>query len=89
MTVRQLCTSDDFSLAILQMLLGNIGPSGVSVPRLGKALGSSASVVMRQLTSMGDVCGRGWVSVQADGDRFMVQLTDAGRLAAQAAVSQQ
>lgn len=89
MTVRQLCTSDDFSLAILQMLLGNSGPSGVSVPRLGKALGSSASVVMRQLTSMGDVCGRGWVSVQADGARFMVQLTDAGRLAAQAAVSQQ
>ena len=88
MTLRQPCTIDDFSLAILQMLLGDNGPSGVSVPRLGKALGSSASVVMRQLTLMGDVCGSGWVSVRADGDRFMVQLTDAGRLAAQAAVRQ-
>lgn len=51
----------------------------MSVPRLGKALGRSASMVMRQLTLMGDVCGVGWVHVQPADDRFMVTLTDAGR----------
>ena len=54
---------------------------GVSVPRVGKTLGRSASVVMRQLTLMGDVCGMGWVTVATEGDRFMVRLTPAGRQA--------
>lgn len=50
----------------------------MSVPRLGKALGRSASVLMRQLTLMGDVCGMGWVHVQQLDDRFMVTLTSSG-----------
>ena len=73
---------DDFSAAILQSLRGEAGPTGptgMSVLRLGKALGRSASEVMRQLTLMGDVCGMGWVHVQPFNDRFMVTLTDAGR----------
>ena len=70
---------DDFSAAILQSLRVEAGPTGMSVPRLGKALGRSASEVMRQLTLMGDVCGMGWVHVQPYNDRFIVTLTDAGR----------
>ncbi len=70
---------DDFSAAILLALIGDASAAGVSVPRLGKALNRSASVVMRQLTLMGDVCGVGWVHVQPVDDRFMVTLTDAGR----------
>ena len=69
---------DDFSRAILQTLLSDGPPVEMSVPRLGKALGRSASVVMRQLTLMGDVCGMGWVSVAAKDGRFMVTLTKAG-----------
>ena len=74
---------DDFSRAILQALLGDGQSAEISVPRLGKALGRSASVVMRQLTLMGDVCGMGWVSVAAEDGRFMVRLTSAGLAVAQ------
>lgn len=70
---------DDFSAAILRALASETNGAGMSVPRLGKALGRSASVVMRQLTLMGDVCGVGWVRVQPVEDRFMVTLTEAGR----------
>ena len=70
---------DEFSAAILRALSSEASAAGVSVPRLGKALNRSASVVMRQLTLMGDVCGVGWVHVQQFEDRFMVTLTDAGR----------
>ena len=73
MTAQQPVAVDDFSRAILQALLSDGLPFEVSVPRLGKALGRSASVVMRHLTLMGDVCGMGWVSVAAqDGDRKSV-----------------
>ena len=69
---------DDFSRTILQALYGDGLPFEMSVPRLGKALGRSASVVMRHLTLMGDVCGMGWVSVAAEDGRFMVRLTSTG-----------
>ena len=79
--VAQPAVIDDFSAAILRLLLSDASTGGVSVPRLGKALGHSASVVMRHLTLMGDVCGMGWVTVASEDDRFMVRLTEAGRLA--------
>ena len=78
MTAQRPVAVDDFSRAILQALLGDGPAAGMSVPRLGKALGRSASVVMRQLTLMGDVCGMGWVTVAAEDGRFMVRLTSAG-----------
>ena len=77
-TVGQPTEIDDFSAAILQALSSDASAAGMSVPRLGKALNRSASVLMRQLTLMGDVCGVGWVHVQPADDRFMVTLTDAG-----------
>ena len=83
MTVARPVAVDDFSRAILQALLGDGQSAEMSVPRLGKALGRSASVVMRQLTLMGDVCGMGWVSVAAQDGRFMVRLTSAGLAVAQ------
>lgn len=82
MTVEPVTAIDAFSARILQVLQADSGQTGVSVPRLGKALGCSASVVMRQLTLIGDVCGMGWVTVTPDADRFMVRLTDAGAKAA-------
>jgi DNA-binding IclR family transcriptional regulator len=76
-TADQLVAVDDFSAAVLAALLGS-DPAASSVPRLSKALGRSASVVMRQLTLMGDVCGVGWVSVLPEDGRFMVRLTAIG-----------
>jgi hypothetical protein len=64
--------ADSFAVAILRALAEAPvdGPSGggMSLPRLGKRLGQGASVVMRQLTLMGDaaiggVRGPGWVRV--------------------------
>jgi DNA-binding IclR family transcriptional regulator len=72
---------DDFSAAILHLLSSETSAAGMSVPRLSKALGRSASVVMRQLTLMGDVCGLGWVTVTPEGERFMVRLSELGRTA--------
>ena len=57
--------------------------SGTSLPRLGKRLGQSASVLMRELTYMSDASlagqrGPGWVRVaQAEG-RWVVHLTPEG-----------
>ena len=79
--------ADEFSSAILRVLASNDSAAGVSVPRLGKALGCSASVVMRQLTLMGDVCGMGWLTVTPDGERFMVHLTESGRQASRYAAN--
>lgn len=62
--------------------------AGVSLPRLGKRLGQGASVLMRQLTLMGDASvggqrGPGWVRVVQANGRWMVYLTDEGRAASQ------
>ena len=87
MTVNTTAAIDDFSAAILQVLLSDESAAGMSVPRLCKALSRSASVVMRQLTLMGDVCGLGWVTVTPDGDRFMVRLTESGKQASRRAAN--
>ncbi len=68
------------------------GGEAVSLPRLGKRLGQGASVLMRQLSLMGDAViggtpGPGWVRVAEEGGRWTAQLTGAGAafVAAQAA----
>lgn len=76
--------ADSFSIAILRALAEAPGDGGMSLPRLGKRLGQGASVVMRQLTLMGDaaiggVRGPGWVRVVQLDDRWVAHLTDAGR----------
>ncbi len=83
--------ADAFAAAILRALAeapaDGPGAGGMSLPRLGKRLGQGASVVMRQLTLMGDaaiggVRGPGWVRVVQLDDRWVAHLTDAGRVAA-------
>lgn len=81
---------DELAVAILRALAEESGPAGMSLPRLGKRLGQGASVLLRQLTLMGDapvggVAGPGWVRVVREEDRWVVHLTDAGRQAAGAA----
>ena len=56
----------------------------VSLPRLSKILGESASVLMREITLMSDAQigaqrGPGWVRVRQDDTRWLVSLTAAGR----------
>ncbi len=56
----------------------------VSLPRLSKILGESASVLMREITLMSDAQigaqrGPGWVRVRQDDARWLVSLTAAGR----------
>lgn len=81
--------ADAFAAAILRALAEAPGEGGMSLPRLGKRLGQGASVVMRQLTLMGDASiggtrGPGWVRVVQLDDRWVAHLTDAGRAVAQA-----
>ncbi len=71
---------------------GGDGCAAVSLPRLGKRLGQGVSVLMRQLSLMGDAVigsmpGPGWVQVREEGGRWTARLTAAGRtfVAAQAA----
>ncbi len=83
--------------ALLQALAEEEGDGGgddvaVSLPRLGKRLGQGVSVLMRQLSLMGDAViggmpGPGWVQVREEGGRWTARLTEAGRafVAAQAA----
>ena len=70
--------------ALLRVLVEGPVDVGVSLPRLGKRLGQGASVLMRQLTLMGDatlggVAGPGWVRVVQEDGRWVVHLTEAGR----------
>ena len=58
----------------------------VSLPRLAKHLGASASVLMRELSLMGDVAlgvnaiaGPGWVKVRQADNRWLVSLALSGR----------
>ncbi|RYF21313.1 MAG: hypothetical protein EOO33_17200 [Comamonadaceae bacterium] len=53
------------------------------MPRLSKRLGVGASVVLRELTLLGDaalggIAGPGWVRVQQADGRWRVALTPAG-----------
>ena len=80
--------ADAFCVAILRALAEAPGEGGMSLPRLGKRLGQGASVVMRQLTLMGDatlggVRGPGWVRVGQQDERWVAHLTDAGRAVAE------
>ena len=65
--------------------LANAPPPGVmSLPRLAKRLGVGASVLLRELSLMGDmeIAGRrgpGWVRVEQSEDRWLVQLTRSGQ----------
>lgn len=66
--------------------------AGVSLPRLGKHLGQGASVLLRELSTMGSAvmagrAGPGWVRVEQCDGRWLVHLTDAGRAALQASPS--
>jgi hypothetical protein len=75
---------DAFSAAILRALAEAPPEGGMSLPRLGKRLGQGASVIMRQLTRMGDAAiggiqGPGWVRVVQLDERWVAHLTEAGR----------
>ncbi len=68
--------------------------AAVSLPRLGKRLGQGASVLMRQLSLMGNAViggmpGPGWVQVREEGGRWTARLTEVGSafVAAQAAAA--
>jgi len=81
-----LLTDDPFAMAILAELSVGHSPGGMSLPRLAKKLDLGASVLLRQLSMMGDAAigghsGPGWVRVVQTEDRWVVHLTDAGRAA--------
>lgn len=65
--------------------LANAPPSGgMSLPRLGKRLGQGVSVLMRELSLMGDAViggarGPGWVRVVQLDDRWVAHITPVGR----------
>ncbi len=73
-------------LAALETMVSSNRDSsaGVSLPRLGKHLGQGASVLLRELSTMGSAvmagrAGPGWVRVEQSDGRWLVHLTDAGR----------
>jgi len=61
------------------------GDGPLSLPRLSKQLGHSASAVLRELSFLTDAAlgggrrGPGWVRVWQEQGRWMVALTEAGR----------
>jgi len=72
------------STRILQELAAAPADGGMSLPRLGKRLGLNASVLMRELTLMGDaaiggVRGPGWARVVQLDQRWVAHITPAGR----------
>ena len=63
------------------------GDAGMSLPRLGKRLGQSASVLMRELTYLSDATlgtqrGPGWVRVLQEEGRWMAHITPEGLVVA-------
>ena len=69
------------ALPILQALAGEGGE--MSLPRLSKRLGHSASALLRELSFLSDAVlggqrGPGWVRVWQQDGRWMVALTPAG-----------
>ncbi|CAN7704612.1 hypothetical protein LJR039_005820 [Pseudorhodoferax sp. LjRoot39] len=72
------------STRILQELATAPEGGGMSLPRLGKRLGLGASVLMRELTLMGDatiggVRGPGWARVVQLDERWVAYITPVGR----------
>jgi hypothetical protein len=77
---------DEVAAAILVELAAAPPPGGMSLPRLAKRLGLGVSVVMRQLSLMGNAviggqAGPGWVRVEQIEDRWVVYLTEMGHTA--------
>jgi FdhD protein len=77
---------DPFAMAILAELAAHASPGGMSLPRLAKRLDLGVSAVLRQLSLMGDAeiggqTGPGWVRVVQTENRWIVHLTEAGRVA--------
>ncbi|WP_255576177.1 hypothetical protein [Comamonas sp. Y33R10-2] len=79
-----------FAARLLMTLAQLQGASSeaVSLPRLGKHLGQSASVLMRELSALGDaqlggVRGPGWVHIHHVDGHWRAGLTDAGRAVVQ------
>jgi hypothetical protein len=77
---------DPFAAAILAELAAAPHPGGMSLPRLAKRLDLGVSVVLRQLSLMGDAviggqAGPAWVRVVQTEERWVVHLTEAGRSA--------
>jgi hypothetical protein len=77
---------DPFAMAILAELAAAPSVGGMSLPRLAKRLDLGVSVVLRQLSLMGDAviggqAGPAWVRVVQTEDRWVVHLTEAGRSA--------
>lgn len=75
---------DPLAEALLRELAQAPGGGPVSLPRLGKRLGQGVSVLMRQLTLLGDatlggVPGPGLVKVTQLDDRWVAALTETGR----------
>ena len=80
---------DPFAIAILAELVAAPSVGGMSLPRLAKRLDLGVSVVLRQLSLMGDAviggqAGPAWVSVVQTEDRWIVHLTETGRNVAKA-----
>lgn len=78
---------DPFVAAVLIELATAPPPGGMSLPRLAKRLGLGVSVVMRQLSLMGDAViggqpGPGWVRVEQAEERWVAYITEVGRSAA-------
>ena len=76
---------DPLACQILQMLAAEQAP--VSLPRLGKQLGQSGSVLMRQLAVMGSAsiagqAGPGWVDLLREDGRWVARITQQGLEAA-------
>jgi len=77
---------DEFAAAILVELAAAPPPGRMSLPRLAKRLGLGVSVVMRQLSLMGNAviggqAGPGWVRVEQTEDRWVAYLTEVGHTA--------
>ncbi|MFT4190321.1 MAG: hypothetical protein QM617_02225 [Comamonas sp.] len=77
----ELAGVDEFAFAILHELAAQADGSGLSLPGLGKRLGLGASVLLRQLSTMGEVgeAGPGWVRVERDAQRWVIFITETGR----------
>lgn len=80
----ELAAVDELALGILHELATQTANGGMSLPRLGKRLGQGASVLLRQLSAMGDarvagLPGPGWARVERQEDRWMAFITEAGR----------
>jgi hypothetical protein len=72
------------ALALMRELAQVPAAHGVSIPRLGKRLGVSASALMREIAHLGDAVvggqrGPGWVRLTQEDQRWMACLTEPGR----------